>query len=77
MPTRLDNLTENLIWAADGGEIDTVVAGGRVVKQDGRVLPFQDGTTAEDVMAAVQELSERFALYMKTAPALSGTGAHT
>jgi len=77
VPTRLDNLTENLIWAADGGEIDTVVAGGRVVKQDGRVLPFQDGTTAEDVMAAVQELSERFALYMKTAPALSGTGAHT
>ncbi len=77
VPTRLDNLTENLIWAADGSEIDTVVASGRVVKSEGRVLPFIDGTSAEDVMAAVQELSERFAHYMKTAPALTGTGAHT
>ena len=44
MPTRLDNLMENLIWAADGSEVDTVVARGRLLKQDGRVLPFADGT---------------------------------
>jgi len=76
VPTRLDNLAENLIWAADGGEVDTVVARGRVLKQGGRVLPFLDGTTAEEVMAAVQTLSERFAAHMETAPALKGTGAH-
>jgi 5-methylthioadenosine/S-adenosylhomocysteine deaminase len=76
VPTRLDNLTENLIWAADGGEVDTVVARGRVLKQGGQVLPFLDGTTAEEVMAAVQTLSERFAAHMETAPALQGTGVH-
>ncbi|MBW2255850.1 MAG: hypothetical protein JRI25_14805, partial [Deltaproteobacteria bacterium] len=76
VPTRLDNLTENLIWAADGGEVDTVVARGRVLKQGGKVQPFLDGTKAEEVMAAVQTLSERFAAHMETAPALQGTGVH-
>ncbi len=76
VPTRLDNLTENLIWAADGSEIDTVVARGRVLKQGGQVQPFADGTTPQQVMDAVQRLSERFAEHMETAPELSGTGAH-
>ncbi|MBT3220127.1 MAG: amidohydrolase family protein, partial [Proteobacteria bacterium] len=77
VPTRLDNLMENIIWAADGGEVDTVVGGGRLLKQGGKVLPFMDGTTAEDIMSAVQTLSERFADYMESAPALVGTGAHS
>ena len=76
VPTRLDNLTENLIWAADGSEIDTVVARGRVLKQGGLVQPFADGTTPQQVMEAVQRLSERFAAHLETAPELSGTGAH-
>ena len=44
VPTRLDNVTENLLWAADGSEVDTVVASGRLLKLDGAVLPFLDGT---------------------------------
>jgi cytosine/adenosine deaminase-related metal-dependent hydrolase len=44
VPTRLDNVTENLLWAADGSEVDTVVSRGRVLKHDGVVLPFSDGT---------------------------------
>jgi 5-methylthioadenosine/S-adenosylhomocysteine deaminase len=75
-PTRLDNVMENIIWAADGGEISTVVARGRTLKHDGRVLPFADGSTPEDTMSAVQELSERFATWRETAPELRGTGAH-
>jgi 5-methylthioadenosine/S-adenosylhomocysteine deaminase len=76
VPTRLDNVMENLIWAADGSEIDTVVARGRVLKQGGKVLPFSDGTTPEQIMGAVQTLSEEFAAYRATAPELTGTGAH-
>jgi 5-methylthioadenosine/S-adenosylhomocysteine deaminase len=76
MPTRLDNVMENLIWAADGSEVDTVVARGRVLKEGGRILPFQDGSTPEQIMATVQKLSERFAEYRASAAELKGTGAH-
>ena len=76
MPTRLDNLTENLIWAADGAEVDTVVASGRLLKHDGVILPFLDGTRPEAVMAQVQALSEWYADYRRTAPEVRGTGAH-
>ena len=74
VPTRLDNVMENLIWAADGGEVDTVVAAGRALKEAGRVLPFMDGTSAEEVKEAVQLLSEHFAVYLRSATELTGTG---
>ncbi|MBI5244574.1 MAG: amidohydrolase family protein [Elusimicrobia bacterium] len=76
VPTRLDNLMENIIWAADGSEIDAVVARGRVLKEGGRVLPFRDGSKPEKIMAAVQKLSMLFAEHRKTAPEIKGTGAH-
>ena len=76
VPTRLDNLTENLLWAADGSEIDTVVAAGRVVKRDGVVQPFLDGTRPEAVMAQVQALSEWFVDHLASAAEVRGTGAH-
>ncbi len=75
-PTRLDNLMENIIWAADGSEVDTVVARGRILKQGGRVLPFADGTDPAAIRAAAQRLSELFAEYRRSAPELRGTGAH-
>lgn len=75
-PTRIDNLMENVIWAADGSEVDTVVARGRVLKESGRILPFFDGSTPERIMGAVQKLSELFAEHQRTAPELKGTGAH-
>lgn len=73
-PTRLDNLIENILWAADGSEITTVCARGRIVKKAGKVLPFLDGTSPEEIMLAVQQLSELFAEYQKTAQELRGTG---
>lgn len=75
-PTRADNVVENLIWAADGSEIEVVVSRGRVLKHDGAVLPLADGTTAAQIQDAVQLLSERFAAWRLTAPELRGTGAH-
>lgn len=75
-PTRVDNVMENIIWAADGSEIRTVVARGRILKDEGKIKPFIDGTTAEDIMAKVQKLSELYAEHRKTAPEISGTGAH-
>jgi 5-methylthioadenosine/S-adenosylhomocysteine deaminase len=76
IPTRLDNLVENLIWAADGSEISTVVAAGRVLKEHGKVLPFSDGVKPDRVMKDVQMLSERFISHLETSAEFSGTGAH-
>lgn len=76
VPTRLDNVMENLIWAADGSEVDTVVARGRLLKHDGQVLPFLDGTRPDDVMARVQALSEWFVARRDEVPEIIGTGAH-
>jgi len=76
VPTRLDNVVENLIWAADGSEVEVVVSRGRVLKQAGRVLPFADGTEPGQIMSAVQVLSERFAVYRASAEELKGTGVH-
>jgi hypothetical protein len=69
-------VVENLVWAANGDEIDTVVARGRVLKEGGRILPFQDGTPALAILAAADRLSERFASWRATAGEMRGTGAH-
>ncbi|BDU74049.1 amidohydrolase family protein [Mesoterricola silvestris] len=76
VPTRLDNVTENLLWAADGSEVDAVVAHGAVLKLDGQLLPWRDGTRPETILAQVQALSEWFAAYRAEAPEVTGTGAH-
>ncbi len=76
IPTRLDNLMENIIWAADGGEVETVVARGKLLKHNGRILPFADGADYQQIVDRVNTLSELFAEYRKTAPTLSGTGVH-
>ncbi len=76
VPTRLDNVVENLVWAADGGEIDTVVARGRILKEGGRILPLRDGTRPAEVLAAADRISERFAAWRASAGELRGTGAH-
>jgi len=39
-------------------------------------MPFSDGTTAPQIMAKVQLLSERFVEYLRDAPELRGTGAN-
>jgi len=72
IPSRLDNIVENLIWASDGSEVKTVVANGKVLKLDYRftVLDF------ETIVKEVQLLSEMLTDYMTTAGKITGTGAH-
>ena len=72
IPSRLDNVVENLIWASDGSEIKTVIANGEVLKLDYRftLLDF------ETIVKEVQLLSEMLADYMITAKKIIGTGAH-
>lgn len=76
IPTRIDNVMENIIWAADGSEIRTVVANGRVLKDEFIIRDFIDGTKPEEIMSKVQKMSELYAEYRKTAKPISGTGAH-
>ncbi len=72
IPSRLDNVIENLIWASDGSEVKTVIANGRIVKLDYQftVLDF------ETIVEEVQLLSEMLADYITTAEKITGTGAH-
>jgi 5-methylthioadenosine/S-adenosylhomocysteine deaminase len=76
IPTRLDNVMENIIWAADGSEIRTVVARGRILKDNFIINSFIDGTKPEEIMAKVQLLSELYARHRETAPEIKGTGVH-
>jgi len=71
-PTRLDNVVENLIWAANGNEIRYVMAAGELLLDDYRFTRVD----AAQIKADVQHLSEIFADYARTAPEVRGTGAH-
>jgi 5-methylthioadenosine/S-adenosylhomocysteine deaminase len=71
-PTRLDNVVENLIWAANGSEARYVAAGGELLLDDYRFARVD----APGILADIQRLSELFAEYARTAPKVRGTGAH-
>lgn len=73
VPTRVTNVVENLIWASDGSEARFVVAAGRTVKDDYRLVSLD----AEQVCRQVQWLSERLDEYKSQVGTLRGTGAHT
>ena len=71
IPSRLDNIVENLIWASDGSEVKTVVANGKIVKLNYRFTLLD----YETIVGDVQLLSEMLKDYMKTAKKITGTGA--
>lgn len=72
VPTRVTNVVENLIWASDGSEARFVVAGGKTVKDDHRLV----GLDADRICRQVQWLSERLDEYKAQVGTLRGTGAH-
>jgi 5-methylthioadenosine/S-adenosylhomocysteine deaminase len=72
IPSRLDNVVENLIWASDGSEIKTVIANGKVLKLDYRFMLLD----FETIVKEVQLLSEMLIDYVTTAKKITGTGAH-
>ena len=71
-PTRLDNVVENLIWAANGSEARYVAAGVELLLDDYRFTRVD----AAEILADIQRLSELFAEYARTAQKVTGTGAH-
>lgn len=72
VPTRLNNVVENLIWASDGSEVRLVVAGGEVVREGDRYLTLD----ADRILRDVTVLAEEYDRWSATAPALSGTGVN-
>lgn len=71
VPTRLDNVVENIIWAADGSEIKYVISNGQILKDNHRVV----GLDADKILKDVLELSEMFIEYAKDAKVKLETGA--
>ena len=72
VPTRADNVIENLIWAANGDEVRYVIAGGRVLMEDYGFVTLDEKT----VKAEVTDLSRLFIEYRDSHEEITGTGAH-
>ncbi len=71
IPTRLDNVVENIIWATDGSEAQYVIANGKLIKDNHKII----GLDADSILAEVQELSELFAEYAEKTDVILETGA--
>lgn len=69
-PTRLDNVVENLIWAANGNEIQYVISNGNVLVQNYEFTKLP----VKDILQQVQELSEMFYEYKQRTIPEKATG---
>ncbi len=58
-PTRVDNVVENLIWAANGNEIQYVISNGELLIDNYTFTSLK----VQDVLQEVQDLSEMFFEY--------------
>jgi 5-methylthioadenosine/S-adenosylhomocysteine deaminase len=72
VPTRIDNVMENLVWAANGSEVMHVIANGKILLENYEFKTLNIAKTLMDV----QKLSEMFIEYKKLAKPIKGTGAH-
>ncbi|MDP8215042.1 MAG: amidohydrolase family protein [Candidatus Euphemobacter frigidus] len=70
-PTRIDNVVENLIWAADGSEVRWVIANGKLLKDDYRFLTLDE----EKIKDNIRQLSELLIEYKKSHQEIKATGA--
>ena len=71
VPSRLDNVVENLIWAANGDEIGLVMAGGKVLMRGGEFITLD----AKAICLRVQKLSEMLMEYASSTEVKAHTGA--
>lgn len=71
-PSYLENVVENIIWAADGSEARWVIANGVVIKDDYKIKSLDQ----ETILKEVKEITKMFTEYKKSAQAIKGTGAH-
>lgn len=64
IPTRLDNVVENLIWAADGSEVFHVVGNGRLMKYQGKLLDLGPLSIAQ-MLEAGETLTDQYIEHSK------------
>jgi len=69
-PTRIDNVVENLIWAASGNEITYVISNGELLIDNYKFVHLD----IEKLLAQIQELSEMFYKYKQKFSAQKATG---
>lgn len=71
-PTHIVNVTENFLWAADGNEVTTTMAGGVMVKDRGVFTTID----VPSLLAEVTALTDEMMVYREHAEEIRGTGAH-
>lgn len=72
IPTQKSNLVENIIWSGDGSEVDTVIAGGKIIMQQKKHLTL-DG---KKITEKVSIMGQMFDQYKRTAQTTKSTGAN-
>jgi len=71
IPSRLDNVLENLVWAANGSEIHDVIANGKILVENYEIkVPNAGG-----ILADLQKLSEMFVVHKNRTKVARETGA--
>ncbi|MFW9906397.1 MAG: amidohydrolase family protein [Candidatus Thorarchaeota archaeon] len=70
VPTRLDNVVENLIWAANGNEIQYVISNGKLLIDDYHFTSMN----VQEILQQIQELSEKFYEYSQIKTPQKATG---
>ena len=69
-PTRIDNVVENIIWAASGNEITYVISNGELLVDNYKFVHVN----LVKLLAQIQELSEMFYQYKQQFTAQKATG---
>ncbi|KAA6385635.1 MAG: putative 5-methylthioadenosine/S-adenosylhomocysteine deaminase [Streblomastix strix] len=71
IPTRKENVVENIIWASDGSEVRWVVANGVLVKDNYSFTQIN----VEEILSEISELQALYLDYIKHVPIIRATGA--
>jgi 5-methylthioadenosine/S-adenosylhomocysteine deaminase len=70
VPTRSDIVVENLIWAANGNEIQYVICNGKLLIDNYQFTSLN----IHEILQQIQELSEKFCEYKQTITPQKATG---
>jgi len=70
VPTRADNVIENIIWAADGNEVQWMVANGLLLRDDYRAVRLDE----KKIKQETQELSELMIEFRASTEEIVATG---
>jgi len=71
VPTRVDNVVENLIWSSNGSEVRWVVVDGKILKDDYKIITLDE----DEIKDNIQYMSELLIEYKKMCPEIRASGA--